>query len=198
MKTRVESWLTSFVFSTTVALLVVPLPAAARPFWAGSSVAPQSARLNGARDKGKDSACRAHAASLKKRSDQLTKMATNMETKFTAIATRVEDYYIGKVVPSGQTVSGYTELVAAIGQKKTVVDQKLTMAQASAAAFNCDTPDPKGQMTTFRLEMQAIKSALHDYRTTIKDLIVAVRSLNQTNRTRPSPVSPSPTTQNRI
>lgn len=140
-------------------------------------------RLNGAQLK----ACQARENAIKKRSDQLTKMATNMEEKFDSIAQRVKDYYTSKVLPSGKTVSNYDSLVSDIGTKKSAVQAALTKAQDDLAGFNCDGSDPKGQMMAFKEDMKAVKKALKDYRTSIKNLIVAVHSVTGTENQLQSP-----------
>lgn len=121
-------------------------------------------------------ACQAKESAIKKRMKQLIKLATTMQEKFDAIAGRVEEYYASKVVPSGKTVANYDSLVADIQTKKGAVQTALTTAQGHAGSFACDGNDPKGQLTQFREDMQAVKSALKDYRTAIKNLIVAVHS----------------------
>ncbi len=98
-----------------------------------------------------------------------------MQEKFDAIAKRVEDYYISKVVPSGKTVTNYDSLVSEIQNKKQATQTALGKAQTDANSFSCSGNDPKGQLTQFRTDMQTVKSALKDYRTAIKNLIVAVR-----------------------
>lgn len=122
-------------------------------------------------------ACQARENAIKKRSDQLTKMAANMEEKFDSIAQRVKDYYTTKVVPSGKTVSSYDSLVSDIDTKKAAVQTALTKAQTDLASFSCDGSDPKGQMMAFKDDTQAVSQGLKDYRTSIKNLIVAVRSV---------------------
>lgn len=126
---------------------------------------------------GKIKACQAREASIKTRMTQLTELTTKMETKFDSIATRVKDYYTNKVVPSGKTVSNYNTLVAAIATQKTAVGTALATAQTDANAFSCTSTTPKTQVTKFREDMQAVKQALKTYRTSIKNLIVAVHSV---------------------
>lgn len=138
-------------------------------------------------------ACQAKESAITKRSVHLGQLATTMEEKFDAIATRVEEYYTTKVVPSGKTVAKYNSLVSDIQTKKTAVQTAVTKAQAGAAGFSCTGDDPKGQMVTFREDMQAVIKALQDYRTSIKNLIVAVRSVTgETERANPTN-SPKPT-----
>lgn len=138
-------------------------------------------------------ACQARENAITKRMTRLMELVTTMEGKFDAIAQRTEDYYNSKVVPSGKTVSNYDTLVADIQTKKTAVQTALTTAQTNSTAFSCDGNDPKGLLTQFRTDMQAVQKALQDYRISIKNLIVAVRSVTgTTERTNPS-VSPKPT-----
>lgn len=160
------------IFLILVALFVlVPVLALAKP----AAQANAGERLTEVKLK----ACQAKEDAIKKRSDQLTKMANNMLDKFDKIAARVEKYYTDTVVPSGKTVSNYDALVADITAKKTAVQTALTKAQTDTLAFSCTSDNPKGQLTQFREDMQAVKKALKDYRTSIKNLIVAVRSVNQ-------------------
>ncbi len=138
-------------------------------------------------------ACQARENAIKTRSGHLSQLVTSMEEKFDAIAGRVEEYYTSKVVPSGKTVANYDSLVADIATKKAAVGTAVTKTQNDISGFSCDGADPKGQMTTYRSDMQGVKQELKDYRTSIKDLIVAVRSVTgTTERAKPS-VSPKPT-----
>jgi len=122
-------------------------------------------------------ACQARESAIKTRMTRLTNLAANMETKFDSIAGRVKNYYTSKVLPSGKTVANYDSLVANIATQKTAVASALTQAQANINSFNCASGNAKAQLTQFRQDMQAVKSTLKDYRTSIKNLIVAVRSV---------------------
>lgn len=126
-------------------------------------------------------ACQAKENAIKKRVERLGKLAANMQEKFEAIAKRVEEYYTTKVVPSGKTVANHNSLMADIQTKKGAVQTALTQAQTDAASFTCTSDDPRGQMTQFKDDMKVVKSALKDYRTAIKNLIVAVRSVTREN-----------------
>lgn len=121
-------------------------------------------------------ACQARESAIKNRMTHLTQLATNMMNKFDKHVERVEKYYTDKVVPSGKTVSNYNSLGSDIGTKKAAVQTAVTKAQDDVNKFNCSTGDPRGAMTQFRQNMQATKKALKDYRTSIKNLIVAVHT----------------------
>ncbi len=134
--------------------------------------------------------CQAREDSIKKRSDQLSKTAGNMLEKFDVIEKRVQDYYTSKVVPSGKTVANYDNLVTDVQTKKAAAQTALTTAQTNVSGFTCTGDDPKGQLTQLRTDMQSVKTALKGYRTSIKNLIVAVHSVTgETERS----ISPKPT-----
>lgn len=131
-------------------------------------------------------ACEAKQEAIKNRMGSLTRLTANMVEKFDSISTRVQAFYADKVLPSGETLSNYDALVAEIAAKKAIVDTDLETAQTSVDEFNCGADNPKEHLNRFRLSMQKVKTDLKNYRTSIKNLIVAVRSLA------PEP-SPSPT-----
>lgn len=160
--------LTSILFVTFV-LLTPSVFALGKPVEVGEkpSVASEPGKLR---------ACQAKENGIKNRLTSLNNLATNMESKFTSIANRVEEYYTAKVVPAGKTVPNYDALVSDIQTKKTAVQTALTKTQTDAGTFTCTSNDPKGQLTLFRKDMQAVKSALKEYRTSIKNLTVAVHS----------------------
>ena len=122
--------------------------------------------------------CQARENAIQNRSTHLVDLVTNMETKFEKIAKRVQDYYTSTVIPQSKTVSNYDTLVKDIQAKREAVQVTLIKVhQDEALNFDCTVSDPKAQMTQFREDMQAVKSALKDYRTAIKNLIVAVHSV---------------------
>jgi hypothetical protein len=127
-------------------------------------------------------ACQARENGIKNRSTQLAGMAKNMQDKFDVIAKRVQDYYTATVIPSGKTVANYDALLADIQAKKAVISSALSKSQADANNFSCTSGDPKGMMTTFKDDMQAVKQALREYRTSIKNLIVAVHAVTGTDK----------------
>ena len=125
---------------------------------------------------GKLKSCQARESAIKTRMSHLIQVVTNTMNQFDRHASRVEKYYTTKAVTAGKTVANYNGLVADISGKKVAVQTALTKAQSDVQSFSCAT-DPKGQMGQFRQDMQVVKMALKDYRTSIKNLIVAVRGV---------------------
>lgn len=121
--------------------------------------------------------CQKHQDEINKRLSSLGNLVANILGKFDAIATRVEQFYTNKVVPSGKTVPNYNLLVADIASKKDAVNSALLSAQTDIKGFSCTANDPKGQIILFRTDMQNVKKALQNYKTSIKNLIVAVKSV---------------------
>lgn len=130
-------------------------------------------RLNEARLK----VCTIHEEEITKRSDSLMALVSNMLGKFDSIAAKVEEFYTTKVLPSGKSVPNYDALVADIATQKEAVATALKNAQTDVAGFSCTGTNPKGQITQYRKDMQAVKTALESYRKAIKNLIVAVRGV---------------------
>ena len=124
--------------------------------------------------------CQGKETAIKNRATHLGDLANKMIEKFDAITGRVKEYYTSKVIPSGKTLANYDSLVSDIQTKKEAVQTALTQAQTNVSGFSCDGDAPKEQMTQFREDMQAGKTALKEYRTSIKNLIVAIRSISGT------------------
>lgn len=121
--------------------------------------------------------CQIHEAEIIKRHESLDDLSSKMFKVFDEITKRVEDFYTNKVVPSGKSLPNYDALVADIASKRLAVQTALTNTQNDIAGFSCTADNPKAQITQYRLDMQAVKKALQDYRTSIKNLIVAIRTL---------------------
>lgn len=128
------------------------------------------------RNQVKADVCERRFVSISKRMESLVSKSVSMMGKFDAIVARVEEYYTTTAVPAGNQIDDYDSLVAEIASKKVMVEDAITATEESQLLFTCDSDEPKGLYTQFREDMKEVKSALHEYRFSIKDLIVAVRS----------------------
>lgn len=121
--------------------------------------------------------CEDRLNALKTRMTQLVRLADNQKSVFDSIADRVKTFYTDTVVPQGITVANYDALVADIDAKKAAVDTAISDAQAATDDFTCDEgSNARTAFSTFRTNMQAVKTALHQYRFSIRNLIVAVHT----------------------
>lgn len=142
---------------------------------------------------------RLDAAKLKvceNREKHITTTMTNLTTRgtdhlavFTKIADRVEAFYTSK----GKTVANYDTLVADVNAKKAAVETAIASAKASGTTFSCTDPNPAMAAQQFKDAHAAVVKALQDYRTAIKNLIVAVKSVQSDATTSTSTDSSSTT-----
>lgn len=186
------------VSALLLAMVLVMTPAVSLAQTASPSnqgkVREKSAKVAARLEEAKLLACQKKEANITKRSASLVKTSENMQQKFDSITEKVKAYYTAKAVPAGRVVNNYDALIAEIENKKTAIKTAVEKAQTDAAAFRCDGDDPKGQLTLYRTDMQAVKKALHEYRVAIKNLIVAIRSAHGKAQSSTKPNnSPSPT-----
>jgi len=96
---------------------------------------------------------------------------------FSTIADRTEAFYTKK----GKTLSNYDALVADVNTKKADAQSAVDTVKASSISFKCDGTDPKGAASSFKDSLKAEISALKAYKTSIKNLIVGVKSVQGTS-----------------
>jgi peptidoglycan hydrolase CwlO-like protein len=156
--------------NTTPTVTVTPTPTP-RPVRAAVTFS-QTRLANGPLE-----ACQAHEAVLKTRLKSLLRFSQNMLDVFDKISTRVQTFYKDHVLAEGKTVENYDALISDIQTKQAKVQDDLKTAQNDADSFDCTGIDPRTHLTQFRLDMQEVKTSLKEYRTSIKNLIVAVRGV---------------------
>jgi hypothetical protein len=93
---------------------------------------------------------------------------------FGTIASRTEAFY----VKSGKTLSTYDALVADVNLKATTAQTALTTTTTDSTGFSCTGTDPKGFITTFKDSLKTEISVVQAYRTSVKNLIVGVKSID--------------------
>ncbi len=120
--------------------------------------------------------CETKKSSIVRRSTRLAERAERQLANFSSKSTRIENFYNDKLLPKGVTVSNYDDLIADIEAKKEAVSEAITSAKSSAENFDCSAADPKGQLTNYRTDMRNAVTALKEYRQSIKNLIVAIRT----------------------
>lgn len=103
---------------------------------------------------------------IQKRSEQATKQLA----VFNKISDRVQEF----VKTKNLTVENYDTLVTAINDKEAAA--QAAIEANSAVKFECATANGEKPTSVPRTTIEAVRTALHDYRTAIKNLIVNVKS----------------------
>lgn len=97
-------------------------------------------------------------------------------TLFGTIATRTETFYTSK----GKTLTSYDALVADVNAKAIAAQTAVSTISSTSTGFSCDGSDPKGFVTAFQSSLKSEIAALQAYRTSVKNLIVGVKSVQST------------------
>ncbi|HET9722048.1 MAG TPA: hypothetical protein VFP32_03405 [Candidatus Saccharimonadales bacterium] len=98
---------------------------------------------------------------------------------FTTIAGRVETFYTTKQLSLGN----YNALVSDVNSQKAAATTAVNTIQSDKVSFKCDGTDPHGAAQTFKNDLKSEISALQAYRTSVKNLIVGVKSVADTTST---------------
>lgn len=121
-------------------------------------------------------ACEAREKRIDATMEQMTKRGQAHIAVFTKISDRVQAFYTDK----GRTVENYDALVADVQAKKLAAEQAVSGAQSVGEVFSCASDNPKIASAEFRDAHKAQVAALKEYRNSVKNLIVAVKSAQST------------------
>lgn len=116
--------------------------------------------------------CQKHEATINNTLSRITQRGQNQLNLFTTIATRVETFYVSK----GKTLANYDALVADVTAKKAAAQTTVDTIKADSVTFKCDGSDPKGALAIFKDALKDEIAALQAYKTSVKNLIVGVKS----------------------
>ena len=95
---------------------------------------------------------------------------------FTKIADRTQKFYADK----GLSLSNYDALAADVAAKKTAAEAAVAATKSTTVQFKCDGDNPKGTAEHFKSSMKRQNEALKAYKTSVKNLIVGVKSSKST------------------
>src|SRR3989344_5459488 len=121
--------------------------------------------------------CQVKEKVITNRSNNMIRHANRMLEVFDSIATRIKNYYLTRLVPQGKTLPNYDSLVLDIQTNKNGLTPLLAAVQTDVANFKCDGDNPKGQLDQFKTDMHAVIAGLKAYKTSVRNLIVAVASI---------------------
>lgn len=91
---------------------------------------------------------------------------------FSKIAERTQVFYVDK----GLSASNYDALVADVTAKKSAAQAAVDSTKSTVVEFKCDGDNPKGVADSFKLSKTDQNDALKAYKTSVKNLIVGVKS----------------------
>lgn len=120
--------------------------------------------------------CQTRETNIKNILSRITDRNNKRIDTFNKIYLRVKDFYVSK----GKILSNYDELVASVDAKKIAADSAAQTLSGSSTNFACDSDNPKEQASTFKTYNQNFNNAMKEYKTAIKDLIVGVKSVQDT------------------
>lgn len=121
--------------------------------------------------------CQLREKNIVDRSNRMIRHANRMLEVFDSIATRIQNYYLTRLVPQGKILPNYDALVLDIQTKKTAVTPLLEAVTADVTNFKCDADDPRGQLDQFKEDIHAVIAGLKAYKRSVRNLIVAVASI---------------------
>ncbi len=123
--------------------------------------------------------CQQREKNIVNRSNNMVRHANHMIEVFDSISTRIQNYYLTKLVPQGKVLPNYDALVLEIQTNKNTLAPLLETVKTDVANFKCDGDDPKGQLDQFKEDMQAVIVGLKTFKTSVRNLIVAVNSIGR-------------------
>lgn len=117
-------------------------------------------------------ACQAREKHITATMARMAERGKNQLQVFTKITDRVKTFYQEK----GKVAANYDELVADVEAKLVAAQVAIDAAQAAGGTFSCDGDDPRTASQNFKTAHMEQAAALKEYRTAVKNLIVAVKS----------------------
>jgi hypothetical protein len=119
----------------------------------------------------KQQACTAHQAEIDKRSSNYAAAAQRHLDVFNKIFTRVQTFESDKKL----NVASYDTLVATAKDKQTAAQTAVDSLKALDVKLDCTQPDPASSVATLKTAVSSARTALQDYRKSVKDVIVALK-----------------------
>jgi hypothetical protein len=104
---------------------------------------------------------------------------------FDKIADRTEDFYVQKAYE----LDNYEALLSAMSSAKNDAEDAVAATKSAADSFSCETADLKSAGAALKETLNAQNDAIKDYKTAVKNLIVAVKSAQNSSATNDSEAS---------
>ncbi|PLS81495.1 hypothetical protein CYG49_01945 [Candidatus Saccharibacteria bacterium] len=121
-------------------------------------------------------ACEKREAAIQRKMTQIADRSERQLAVFTKISERTQAFYKEK----GRTVANYDALIMELEAKKIDAETAVEAVRSSSTTFTCEGEDPKGVVAGFKESLQTQNMVLKEYKTAVKNLIVAVKSAQST------------------
>jgi hypothetical protein len=118
--------------------------------------------------------CEKKQSQIQSRIAKMSSQGAKQLEVFSKIADRVQEFKTTR----NYTVDNYDALLAALDEKRIAAQTAVAEATESGQAFNCGADNPRGIAAQFQERLKQQIRALKEYKTSVKDLIVAVKSSN--------------------
>lgn len=118
-------------------------------------------------------ACTKRETSINRHMQRIADRAAKQLEAFNKISERVQGFYTEKSL----TLSNYALLVEDSSAKKAAAEAAIADLKNSSVDFKCDSEDPVGTAEAFKGARQEVVVAMKEYKTSVKNLIVAVKSV---------------------
>lgn len=119
----------------------------------------------------KQKACEAHKNEIDNRAKNYSAAAQRHLDVFNGIFTKLQNFYTKK----GLNVSNYDTLVADATAKQTAATNAVQALKDADVTIDCTSTDPASTVATLKVAVQNARQALKDYRTSLKNLVVAFK-----------------------
>lgn len=124
-------------------------------------------------------ACEARKAGLEKKVQNYSASATKHTDTFNKIYDRVLAYQAKKQL----TVENFDALKSAVDDKKAAAAAAVAAISTTDTAVDCTSEDPAAAVAALKESVKSARSALHEYRKAIKDLVVALQEAKESEPT---------------
>lgn len=142
----------------------------------GSQVADKKAAAQTKLADAKLKACQNREKAINNIMSRLSDRGQKQLDLFTSIATKTETFYAEK----GKALSDYDALLSDVTTKQDAAQTAVDVVKANSVTFKCDGTDPKGAVASFKESLKSEIAALKGYKTSVKNLIVGVKSVQGT------------------
>jgi hypothetical protein len=119
--------------------------------------------------------CEQRKVSINNKVTAFSKSADNILTRFDAVYTRVKDFKTEKKAD----VANYDELIAAADAKQAAATEAVAALKETSTEFDCTTTDPAQTLATIKAATVDARTALKEYRTSIKNIVVALAQVQK-------------------